>query len=210
MLVGGAGLAYAFLQGFAIGAAGWAHPALSTLFGALPGGQYGMGFGACLVITAFAMLFSLGLAERGYFKGDAFVAGSVVAVGLLVAVFTFFPVARILVQALETNDGAFSLPAFVARVTTEKIWGVGCVVGTTRCGVAWNTLLLALLWLWLYALDCLRADPPPRACIPEICAAFRCCPDITPPFGSASASSAVRTLRPVSTVSMGVNIHPTR
>ena len=47
------------------------------------------------------MCFALALAERGYFKGDAFVAGSVVAVGVLVAVFTFFPVVTILVQALR-------------------------------------------------------------------------------------------------------------
>src|SRR4029453_5227099 len=116
----------------------------TTLFGALRGGQYGMGFGASLAITAFGMLLSLGLAERGYFKGDAFVAGSVVALGALVAVFIFFPVARILLQALENNDGAFSLPAFIARLTTEKIWGVACIAGTVRCGVAWNTLFLAL------------------------------------------------------------------
>ncbi len=49
---------------------------------------------------AFAMLFALGLAERGAFKGDAFVACSVVAVSVLVAIFTFFPVATILVQAV--------------------------------------------------------------------------------------------------------------
>jgi len=69
----------------------------------------------------------------------------VMTVGVLVAVFTFFPVAKILVQALENSDGAFSPPAFFARLTTEKIWGIGCIIGATRCGVAWNTLVLALL-----------------------------------------------------------------
>jgi|KBSSwiStaDraftv2_1062776.scaffolds.fasta_scaffold00372_20 iron(III) transport system permease protein len=144
VLVGAAGFAYAFVQGFAIGPTGWSYSALTMLSGALRNGQYGMGCGAFLVITAFGMLLSLGLAERGYFKGDAFVAGSVVAVGALVAVFIFFPVARILLQALENNDGAFSLSAFFARLTTEKIWGVSCIAGTVRCGVAWNTLFLAL------------------------------------------------------------------
>ena len=72
-------------------------------------------------------------------------SGAVVAVGALVAVFIFFPVARILLQALENNDGAFSFAAFVARLTTEKIWGIACIAGATRCGVAWNTLFLALL-----------------------------------------------------------------
>lgn len=55
-----------------------------------------MGLGAVLVVAAFAMLFAVGLAGRGFFKGDAFVAGSVVAVASLVVVFTFFPVFRIL------------------------------------------------------------------------------------------------------------------
>ena len=58
----------------------FARPACSA---PLATGQYGMGWGAALVATAFAMLFALGLAERGYFKGDAFVAGSVVAIALL-------------------------------------------------------------------------------------------------------------------------------
>ena len=145
IVVGSAGAIYALLQGFAIGPSGWSLPEFGALFGALAGRQYGMGFGACLTLTAFTMILSLGLAGRGYFKGDAFVAGSVVAVGALVAVFTFFPVAKILLQALENNDGAFSVPAFLARFTTEKIWGIGCILGATRCGVAWNTLLLALL-----------------------------------------------------------------
>ena len=90
------------------------------------------------------MIASLGLAGRGYFKGDAFVAGTVVAVGALVAVFTFFPVVKILIQAIQDNDGAFSLAAFLARLFTEKIWGLSCIGGSTRCGVAWNTLLLAM------------------------------------------------------------------
>ncbi len=142
--LGSAGFAYTFAQGFAIGPTGWSWPWLAALSGPLPAGQYGMGAGAAVVVTTFAALFALGLAGRGRFKGDAFVAGGVVAVGALVAVFTFFPVATILVQALENNDGAFAPSAFVARVATAKIWGVGCIAGAVRCGVAWNTLALAL------------------------------------------------------------------
>jgi iron(III) transport system permease protein len=69
----------------------------------------------------------------------------VVAVVALIAVFTFYPVATILVQAVEDANGALSPSAFVARLATAKVWGVGCVTGATRCGVAWNTLVLALL-----------------------------------------------------------------
>jgi iron(III) transport system permease protein len=144
IVVGAAGFAYVFAQGFAIGANGWRYEGLGRLFGPLPSGQYGMGLGAFLTTSAFAMVLALGLAGRGYFKGDVFVAGSVVAVAALVAVFTFFPVATILASAFEDNAGAFSPRAFAARLFTEKVWGVGCIAGHTRCGVAWNTLLLAL------------------------------------------------------------------
>ena len=142
-VLGALGFLYLTAQGFAIGSRGLSFESLGAL-GTLSGGQYGIGLGATLVGTAFAMMFSLGLAERGFFKGDAFVAGSVVAVTLLVAVFTFFPVVKILVQAVQDNDGAVSLHAFLARLFTEKIWGIGCIMGNTRCGVAWNTLILAI------------------------------------------------------------------
>jgi iron(III) transport system permease protein len=143
--IGTAGFAWFFVQGFAIGANGWAFETLARLFGPLANGQYGMGLGAFLVASTFAMLLALGLAGCGYFKGDGFVAGTVVTITALVAVFTFFPVAKILVSAAQDNDGAYSATAFAHRLFTEKVWGLGCIAGTTRCGVAWNTLLLALL-----------------------------------------------------------------
>jgi iron(III) transport system permease protein len=145
LAVGAGGFLCTLAQGFAIGPNGWHYDALGAAFGALAGGQYGMGLGAALALAAFGMLFALGLAGRGYFKGDAFVAGSVVAVAVLVALFTFFPVVRILASAVEDNAGAWSLAALLRRLLTEKIWGLGCLAGGTRCGVAWNTLLLATL-----------------------------------------------------------------
>ncbi|MEO8508741.1 MAG: iron ABC transporter permease, partial [Betaproteobacteria bacterium] len=144
LVIGSVGFAYLLAQGFVIGPAGWSQAGLADTLGPVAG-QYGMGLGACLVATTFAMIGALGLAERGYFKGDAFVAGSVVVVAVLVAVFTFFPVFKILTQALQDNDSVYSLSAFTTRLTTEKIWGISCVTGNTRCGVAWNTLLLAFL-----------------------------------------------------------------
>ncbi|MEO5764327.1 MAG: iron ABC transporter permease [Casimicrobiaceae bacterium] len=142
--LGAVGFLYLCAQGFIVGPRGVAFESLAALI-PMKGGQYGIGLGATLVGTTFAMLFALGIAERGFFKGDAFVAGSVVAVAVLVAVFTFFPVLKILIQAVQNNDGAVSLQAFFTRLFTEKIWGVGCIVGNTRCGVAWNTLILAVL-----------------------------------------------------------------
>ena len=145
LLVGSVGFLYLLAQGFAIGPQGWSFPSLGRVFGPLSTGQYGIGWGATLVATAFAMLFALGLAESGYFNGDAFIASSVVAIALSVAIFTFFPVGTILASAFEDGNGALSASAFFNRLFTAKIWNVGCVSGAGRCGVAWNTLLLALL-----------------------------------------------------------------
>ena len=39
---------------------------------------------------------------------------------------------------------AFSPATFAQRLFASKIWGLGCLGGGTRCGVAWNTLVLAL------------------------------------------------------------------
>jgi len=144
IVLGVAGFGYALAQGFAIGPRGWSGEALAAAFGPLRTGQYGMGTGASLVLAAFAMIGALGLAARGAFRGDAFVAASVVAVTGLVGIFTFFPVVKILLSAFEDAGSAWSPAAFAGRLFTAKIWGLGCLGGGTRCGVAWNTLVLAL------------------------------------------------------------------
>jgi iron(III) transport system permease protein len=145
LAIGACGFAYLLAQGFAIGAQGWSFESLGTALGPLAGNQYGMGWGAALSGTAFTMLFALGLAERGYFNGDAFIAGAVVGIAVSVAIFTFYPVVRILLSAFQDQGGAFSPASFMGRMFTEKIWGVACLAGGGRCGVAWNTLVLALL-----------------------------------------------------------------
>jgi iron(III) transport system permease protein len=91
------------------------------------------------------MLFSLGLAARGFFRGDAFVAGAVVVVAVLVGLFTFYPVARIVLSAVQGSDGALSVRALVERLFAAKIWRLDCLTGGRSCGVGWNTLLLAVL-----------------------------------------------------------------
>jgi iron(III) transport system permease protein len=141
--IGAAGATWFFAQGFAIGLKGWSLAALADTLPPVPG-QRGMGAGAVAVGSSVAMIAALGIAGRGLFNGDRFVACSVVAVTALVALFTFFPVARILVSAVEDNSGSLSLASFVGRVASDKVWGFACVTGAGRCGVAWNTLALAL------------------------------------------------------------------
>jgi iron(III) transport system permease protein len=98
-----------------------------------------------VVLVSFLFLFSTGLASRGYFRSDIFVAGAVVLVAVLVGLFTFFPVVRILMSAAQADGGAFSVTALLGRLGTAKVWRLDCLGGGRQCGVAWNTLGLALL-----------------------------------------------------------------
>ena len=52
LAIGATGLAYVFAQGFAIGPTGWSFESLAATLPVLPRGQFGMGFGAALVITS--------------------------------------------------------------------------------------------------------------------------------------------------------------
>jgi iron(III) transport system permease protein len=185
LAIGGIGALWFFAQGFAIGAAGWQYAFLGAALGPLAGGQTGMGLGAFLVGTAFAMLFALGLAGRGHFKGDGFVAGSVVAIAALLALFTFFPVAEVLVAAVEEREGAFSASALATRLFTEKVWGLGCLTAGARCGVAWNTLLIALLCATActaLGLACALIVTRTNFRHPKLLRLLTVLPIITPPF----------------------------
>jgi len=76
---------------------------------------------------------------------DRFAATSLLAIVLLVGLFVFFPLARVLVAAVLGPDGALSPGALWSRLTAEKIWTLACLRSTRSCGVAWNTIVLALL-----------------------------------------------------------------
>ncbi len=132
-------------SGFAIGAKGWSYSWLAQLFGALPIGQPGIGLGGALVLLAFLMLLGAGVARLGWVRGDAFTASAIVLCSVLLILFVAWPVAMSLAGAFVDENGRFSLAALVERVGNERTWGLGCLAGGVRCGVAWNTLFLALL-----------------------------------------------------------------
>ena len=139
------GLAGLLGSGFAIGARGWSFSFLSALWGELPAGQLGLGLGGALTLLALLMLLGAGLARLGYFKGDAFVAAAVVFCSALLLLFVALPVGKSLSGALLDDAGQLSAGALAERLAHERVWGLGCLAGAVRCGVAWNTLLLALL-----------------------------------------------------------------
>ncbi|MCH8183039.1 MAG: iron ABC transporter permease [Proteobacteria bacterium] len=145
ILSGAVGFAYVFLQGFTIGIDGWEFPGLEALFGPTDLRQAGMGYGAILAAATFLFLLTTGIAAKGAINGDRFVVGSIGLIVAAVAIFIFFPVFRILISALQDNDGAFAVRVFFEKLFDRRIWGVGCLGGGVRCGVAWNSFLLAVL-----------------------------------------------------------------
>jgi iron(III) transport system permease protein len=129
VLAGGLGIVLMLLQGFL-----FRHPNIT------PAGwptQAGMGYGALLTATGFLMLLCQGLAARGLCRGDAFVVSAIGLVVATIAAFVFFPIFVMLASAFEGN--------FIASFFERSIWGLDCLYSGLRCGVAWNTVLLAIV-----------------------------------------------------------------
>ncbi|WP_076999508.1 iron ABC transporter permease [Variovorax sp. KK3] len=142
---GGAGFLGLAISGFLIGAKGWSVAAIEARVGELALNQFGIGAGGFIVLAALLLLAAFGLARMGYFRGDLFVSAAVLGCGALLALFIVYPVTKALAGAFFDDSGRATLGALFGRIGTEQVWGLGCVAGGTRCGVAWNTLALALL-----------------------------------------------------------------
>ena len=145
IVAGVAGLAWLAIQGLGIGLRGWNFETLNQLFGELDDRQFGIGFGGLFLTATFLFYLTTGVAGRGAVNGDVFVVGSIGLIIAMVGVFIFFPIVQMLSSAVRDNDGVYSLSVFTAKFFENKIWGLGCVSGDTRCGVAWNSLFLAVL-----------------------------------------------------------------
>jgi iron(III) transport system permease protein len=145
-LVAGAGLAIAglVLQGLAIGVRGWSFGWLEATFGELDDRQFGIGWGGAVTGFALLVMVANGIALRGLFGGDRFTATSVVVLAASILLFTLWPVATILSQALSAPAGLTLPQAFGERALSAKVWGLACLTSNAQCGVAWNTLALAL------------------------------------------------------------------
>lgn len=132
------------LQGFLIGLNGWKSAALEAVFGPVPG-QPGLGVGALVVATSFLFLITLGLALRGAMKGDRFTTGSIGLVVASILVFVFLPVLYVLSGAAVPEGETSGIAMLLVRLTASDIWSLGCLGGTTKCGVAWTSMFLATL-----------------------------------------------------------------
>jgi len=141
---GAIGFGWLIAQGFSIGIRGWNTGWLESLFGPLEDRQFGMGYGAMLLASAFLFLFTQGIAARGAINGDVFVVSAISGVIVIVAIFVFLPIAKLMTAAFITDDGGYSVSVFLSKFLDDRLWGLGCLRGA-RCGAAWNSLFLAVL-----------------------------------------------------------------
>ncbi|MEP7208690.1 MAG: iron ABC transporter permease [Casimicrobiaceae bacterium] len=125
LLAGGAVL-WGFGQGFAAGVHG---PAF--------------GIGATVALAALTVCLAQALARLGVFGGNGAIAVIVVLIASLLLLFIMFPVGNSLIAAVQDSRGHFAPGLAAQRLFTDDIWGLGCLGGGTRCGVAINSVLLA-------------------------------------------------------------------
>jgi iron(III) transport system permease protein len=170
---GGLGLFYLLLQGFLIGLRGWSFASFETLFGAV-NPQAGLSGGAFVVGTTFLLLFSAGLALKGFMRGDVFVASSIATVISSIALFVFFPVTLILIEAAYSSEGEYSLTAFFSRLLSIDVWWVMWNSFILAVSVGFATTLLGLAFSLLHK----RTKFPAKGLL-RLLAIL---PIITPPF----------------------------
>ena len=142
-LLGALGLVYLLAQGYTIGLNGWSFETLKATFGELGQRQFGLGVGATVWAMVLLACLAWGLSASGVVRVDPFVAGSLAVIISLVALFIFVPVMQMLFSAFQTDTG-LAWKAIVDRLQDSKIWRLQCLSGSGQCGVAWNSLALAV------------------------------------------------------------------
>src|SRR5262249_8452030 len=132
-----------------------------------------------LLTLVVVLLAAEALARRGALRGDRFALASLLTIVLLVALFVFFPLGKVMGAALQGGSSALD------RLTAEKIWPLGCLASTRSCGVAWNTLALALVTaVGTTGLGLVLALLVTRTALPlrRLARMLAVLPVITPPF----------------------------
>ena len=145
LICGIGGLVYLLGQGLVIGIQGWQFASLNSLFGELGDRQFGLGYGALLLGLSYLFMITNGAAAKGAVNGDVFVVSAIGFVTAMVAIFIFFPILQMLTYAFRDDAGLYSIAVFLEKFFSTKIWGLGCLEGARSCGVAWNSLFLAVI-----------------------------------------------------------------
>ena len=147
------------------------------------------GAGTWVCMTALLILLATAWSRAGAFKGDAWTAGAVVLIGVLLLVFVAYPVGNALSAAWRDEHNAYAWQAGWARLTDSRIWSLSCVHANLNCGVAWNTLWLST-WValgttvlgTLLALLAERTGLKPKGLAQQLLKLLALAPIITPPF----------------------------
>ncbi|MBZ9704311.1 MULTISPECIES: ABC transporter permease [unclassified Mesorhizobium] len=142
---GAAGLAWLAIEGFSIIHSGWGFAWLGHLASTPGPVQPGLGWGAVLYAVTMLMFIAEALAARGWCKGDRFVVGSLLIVIASLILFVAYPLLSILASAIEDNDGNVVPALFAEKLFSANIWSLRCLYGDGSCGVAWNTVAIAVL-----------------------------------------------------------------
>ncbi|ESZ40936.1 iron ABC transporter permease [Mesorhizobium sp. L2C054A000] len=144
-VAGAAGLLWLAIEGFSIIHSGWGFGLLTQIAGTPGPMQPGLGWGAALYAVAMLMFIAEALAARGWCKGDRFVVGSLSIVIASLILFVAYPLLSILTSAIKDNDGNVVPALFVEKIFSANIWSLRCLYGEGSCGVAWNTVAIAVL-----------------------------------------------------------------
>ena len=107
-------------------------------------GQVGLGLGVMICGCDLLMVPTTAFSAMGKGREDPFITGLIGLIIAMVGVLAFFPVAHILAQAFEVEDGGFSIWAAFPRFFSSDIWGLGCLSGG-RCGPAVNSVVLGVM-----------------------------------------------------------------
>ncbi|RVJ01521.1 ABC transporter permease [Sinorhizobium medicae] len=133
-----AGLALMIAQGLLIKNAGRAAAEVSLW-------QPGMGAGAFVVALSLLFVLTSGISGLGKGRGDAFITSLIGLIVALVAVFVFYPMSFILVQAFALKGGqGYGISEFLPRFFDDTVWSLACLMGSGYCGAAVNSLVLGL------------------------------------------------------------------
>jgi iron(III) transport system permease protein len=175
------GLAWLVLESTLIGHRGWTIPSLAGFGQPM---QEPLGWGALACALACGAFLARGLARLGFGGGQVFVTGSLLLIGASLVVFVFFPIFSVLGSAVRDDAGALAPTLFIHKLTDPAIWSLGCLTGG-HCGVAWNTVALAIvvglvttLVGMAFALLAIRSTVP----LKPLLRALSVLPIITPPF----------------------------
>jgi iron(III) transport system permease protein len=182
-----AGLVLLLFQGFMIGLQGAEFPLLVALLPAAADGQQGFGWGGFVTSLALLGLLAEILAAQGFCRAERFASTAVVMIIALLSLFVFLPIGKLCLAAFTNPDGSLALSRFIERILSPELWQINCLpgIGTGRCGVVINTLVLGILAaLFSTLLGLAMAMLVARSTLPgrRILRAVSILPIITPPF----------------------------